>query len=57
MTLLTPDSLKLDSPIPTLGRIPFLLGRLGKRLHKRGLVDNAKFKMWKPQPLKLESES
>lgn len=57
MIALTPESLKLDSQIPTLGQVPFLLGRLGERLHKRGLLDNAKFKVWKPGKLKPESES
>lgn len=54
---LTVDSLKFDSPIPTLGRIPFLNIRLGRRLAAKGLVGNPRFKVYKPQPFKLESES
>lgn len=56
MITLSPDSLKFDSPFPTLGRIPFLNIRLGQRLHAKGLVGNPKFKVWKPST-KPESES
>lgn len=54
---LTPDSLKFDSPIPTLGRIPLLNIRLGRRLFKRGLVGNPRFMAYKPSPKVLRPES
>lgn len=57
MITLTPDSLKYDSPIPTLGRIPFALIRIGRRLHRKNLVGNPKFAVHKPKPAVIESES
>lgn len=45
--------------IPTLGRIPFLLHRLGHRLYARGLVGSPKFQIYIPKkkPKKIESET
>lgn len=59
MNSLTVESLKFNSIFPTLGRQPKAWMGLCERLHSKGLIGNAKLKVWRKEPgtLKPESES